>query len=166
MPYAHPVFGQILLTAKIIRNFRMMLTSIIYQIRSDVSLGTQTPSIWILGPFSLRVLVVISSHTMIQFIKENPTLPRHDCIRQLLRPPMEKHDLIKTQEQQWKTWKNIFDPGFSASHLTTMVPGIMKGCIVFHDLLRKCAKHEDLSYCKRNNAECDLGGPRIVEADI
>lgn len=58
-------------------------------------------------------------------------------MRQFLRPLTGKRDLVSMEGQLWKTWRNIFCPGFSATHLATMVPGIIEDFLVFRDILRK-----------------------------
>ena len=56
---------------------------------------------------------------MKQFIQENLTLQKHKGMRQLLCPLTGKHDLVNMEGQLWKTRRNIFNPGFSATHLAT-----------------------------------------------
>lgn len=65
-------------------------------------------------------------------------------MRQFLRPLTGKHDLVSMEGQLWKTWRNIFNPGFSATHLATMVPGIMDDVLVFRDILRKRAEQGNI----------------------
>jgi cytochrome P450 len=43
----------------------------------------------------------------------------------------------------WKLWRGIFNPGFSASHISTLVPGIVDKVLIFKDILAsKCKTSE------------------------
>jgi cytochrome P450 len=145
MPPHHPIFGHILLTAKIIRKLPKDAHGhyIADQIRRQFP---YLDSFFYLDswPFSPPVLVVISPHAMSQFTQENVTLQKHKLMRQFLRPLTGKHDLVSMEGQLWKKWRTIFNPGFSATHLATMVPGIMEDVLVFRDILRQRAEQGNI----------------------
>ncbi len=145
MPPHHPIFGHILLTAKIIRKLPKDAHGhyIADQIRRQFP---YLDSFFYLDnwPFSPPVLVVISPHAMSQFTQENVTLQKHKLMRQFLRPLTGKHDLVSMEGQLWKKWRTIFNPGFSATHLATMVPEIMKDVLVFRDILRQRAEQGNI----------------------
>ena len=44
-------------------------------------------------------------------------------------------NLIAQHGQAWKTWRNIFNPGFSANYLLTLVNQILEDANVFYDIL-------------------------------
>ena len=44
----------------------------------------------------------------------------------------------------WKTWRSIFNPGFSADHLNTLVPAIVQDALVFCDNLREHARKDEM----------------------
>ena len=54
------------------------------------------------------------------------------------------NNLVSMEGQLWKTWRRIFNPGFSASHLMTLVPGIVEDTLIFCDILRQHAEKGDL----------------------
>lgn len=55
-----------------------------------------------------------------------------------IRPLTGGEDLITMEGEQ--TWRTIFNSGFSASHLMTLVPGIVKDTSVSCRILREYAK--------------------------
>ncbi|MCJ1422456.1 hypothetical protein MMC29_000336 [Sticta canariensis] len=81
---------------------------------------------------------------MRQMTQENPLLPKHNGQRQFLRPLSGKHDLVTMEGQLWKTWRTIFNPGFSANHLMTLVPTILEDVSIFYGILRGHAEKGDL----------------------
>jgi cytochrome P450 len=46
--------------------------------------------------------------------------------------------------QEWKYWRSIFNPGFSAGHLMALVPEIVKETIVFCEVLQDHAIKQDI----------------------
>ena len=46
--------------------------------------------------------------------------------------------------KEWKTWRNIFNPGFSSGHLNTLVPEIMEDISAFCEILRELANKPDI----------------------
>lgn len=53
-----------------------------------------------------------------------------------MKPLTGGHDLTTMEGKEWQKWRTIFNPGFSASHLMTFVPGIMKDAETFCGILR------------------------------
>ena len=43
-----------------------------------------------------------------------------------------------------KTWRAIFNPGFSSAHLMTLVGGIVDDSMVFTEILGRHAKKQDI----------------------
>lgn len=145
MPPHHPIFGHILLMASIVK--KLPRDAYGHYLAHQIQL--QFPHLdsflyldtW---PFSSPLLLVISPHAFSQFTQESQTLLKHPGIRQFLRPLAGKHNLVSMEGSLWKTWRNIFNPGFSASHLTTIVPEIMEEVLVFRDILRGHAGKGDI----------------------
>ena len=94
-------------------------------------------------PFGASVLVASSPSAAYQ-ITQGHSLPKHPHLRGFLRPLTGEHDLVLMEGSLWKTWRANFNPGFSASHLMTLVPGIMTDVLVFRDILKHHAKKNDL----------------------
>ena len=48
-------------------------------------------------------------------------------------------DLVTVEGRIWKTWRSIFNPGFSAKNLMRQVPAIMEEIEIFREGLRAAA---------------------------
>ena len=94
-------------------------------------------------PFGPPILAVAAPDPAYQ-ITQLHSLPKFHALREFLRPITGGNDLVTMEGKQWKSWRNIFSPGFSHSHLMTLVPEIMKDILVFCDVLRDLAKKRDI----------------------
>ena len=94
-------------------------------------------------PFSLPLLVVSSPSAAYQLTQEH-SQPKSDGLRKYMRPLAENKDLVSLEGQPWKQWRNVFNPGFSASHLINLVPQIAKEVSTFREILRERAQVGDL----------------------
>ena len=94
-------------------------------------------------PFGTPVLVVSSPHGAYQITQEH-SLPKFAGLRSFLYPLTGGDDLVSMEGETWKHWRSIFNPGFSAGHLMTLVPGIMKDVLTFCAILREHAEKKDL----------------------
>lgn len=61
-----------------------------------------------------------------------------------MRPLTENNDLLTMEGQMWKDWRNVYNPGFSASHLTTLVPEILHEISTFLEILREVTQKGDM----------------------
>lgn len=48
--------------------------------------------------------------------------------------------------QAWKEWRSVFNPGFSASHLTTLVPTILEAVTTYSETLAKHSQSKEMFY--------------------
>jgi len=90
-------------------------------------------------PFATPMLVVISPEGAYQACQDRP-LPRFGALRSFMRPLTGREDLVTMEGKQLQTWRTIFNPGLSASHPITLVPGIVKDTWVFCRILRGYAE--------------------------
>lgn len=141
MPPYHPIFGHLLLSQ-----------SILGQLPKDVH-GHYVPDLirrrypelssafyldnW---PFATPMLIVTSPEGAYQACQDR-SLPKFAALRSFMKPLTGGEDLVTMEGKQWQTWRTIFNPGFSASHLMTLVPGIVKDTSVFCEILRDHAKN-------------------------
>ncbi len=86
------------------------------------------------SPFGPQMLVVGSVSTLYQIAQEHP-LAKYHALKPFLRPITDGLDIVTMEGQQWKTWRSIFNPGFSASHLTTLTGGILEETETFCNIL-------------------------------
>ncbi|OQO03660.1 hypothetical protein B0A48_10325 [Cryoendolithus antarcticus] len=49
-------------------------------------------------------------------------------------------DLVSTSGSHWRKWRSVFNPGFAAQHLMSLVPGIVDDCKVFAEVLTALAE--------------------------
>ena len=97
-------------------------------------------------PFVQPFLVVISPTIASQFSQADNLLPKHPGMRKFVRPVTGGHDLISMEGQTWKTWRKIFNPGFSSNHMMTLVPSIVDEVLKFRDILRSHAEKNDVFF--------------------
>lgn len=93
-------------------------------------------------PFLTSMLVVASPSTLHQ-ITQGHTLPKFPAIRSFLHPLTGGMDIVSMDGQQWKAWRSLFNPGFSASHLMTKVPDIVAETMILANVLREHAQKQD-----------------------
>ena len=94
-------------------------------------------------PFGAPMLVVSEPSALHQITQEY-SLPKHPDLREFLRPLTSGMDIVTMEGQMWKTWRNIYNPGFSLSHLMTLVPVIVKETLDLCDLLRIRAEKKEV----------------------
>ncbi|KAI9728143.1 MAG: hypothetical protein M1828_004604 [Chrysothrix sp. TS-e1954] len=54
------------------------------------------------------------------------------------------HNLVSMEGKEWKKWRSVFNPGFAAAHLITLVPGIVDDAEVFFEILKDHATRQDI----------------------
>ncbi|KAL8657646.1 MAG: hypothetical protein Q9226_001708 [Calogaya cf. arnoldii] len=84
------------------------------------------------------MLVVTSAEGANQFTVAH-SLPKFAAMRQYMEPMAGGIDLTTMEGREWKTWRAIFNPGFSSGHLMTMVPQMLKDVKVFCEILEQKA---------------------------
>lgn len=145
MPPHHPIFGHVLLAGSILKTLPKDAHG--HYLAHEIRIRhPHLDSMFYLDtwPFSPPVLVVVSPTGMRQMAQENPLLPKHKGQRQFLRPLTGEHDLVTMEGQLWKTWRTIFNLGFSANHLMTIVPAILENISIFRDILSNHAEKCDI----------------------
>lgn len=90
-------------------------------------------------PFGSPVLFICEPIALHQITQEH-SLPKHPDLREFLRPLANGLDIVTMEGQQWKTWRNIFNPGFSLAHLMTLTPLIINETAIFCDILKERAE--------------------------
>lgn len=87
-------------------------------------------------PFGPQMLVVASPSSLYQVTQEH-SLPKYHAMRTFLQPITGGLDIVTMEGHAWKTWRGIFNPGFSASHLMTLTSCIVEEITKFCDLLQR-----------------------------
>lgn len=53
-------------------------------------------------------------------------------------------NLFTMHEDEWRTWRNIFNPGFSQAHIFKLVPDVVQEVKAYRDLLHDFAQKKDM----------------------
>ena len=91
-----------------------------------------------LWPFGEPMLLVGTPNVASQFTQEH-SLPKLDALRIYVQPLAGDKNLLTMEGKEWKTWRGIYNPGFAAGHLMTLVPGIVEDALGFSATLKKYA---------------------------
>ena len=163
MPPLHPVFGHILILARIMS--RLPKDAHPHYLPDQLRRAyPETGPIFYIDawPIISFTLVVASPSTLSQITTEH-NLPKFPAIREFLYPLTYGRDIVSMDGQEWKTWRNIFNPGFSASYLMTLVPDIVKETAIFCKVLRNHVEKQDIFSVKglTDNLTMDVIG-RVV----
>ena len=144
MPPHHPIFGHLFVLAGI----KSKLPKDTHPHCLPDQLRRKYPDIgpifyldaW---PFITLTLVVTSPTTLAQISTEK-VLPKFPAIKDYLYPVANGMDIVSMNGQEWRYWRDVFNPGFSASHLMTLVPDIVKQTEVFLNVLHDHATKQDV----------------------
>ncbi len=140
MPPHHPIFGHLLLAANLL--FKLppnahpsYLAGLIRRAMPDVG-HVFYLDMW---PMNGPLLVVSSPSVARQFTEEH-SLRKAPELRKWIKPLTNNQDLVSLEGPTWKKWRQVFNPGFSASHLTRLVPRMVGLVSVFCDILQERAQ--------------------------
>ena len=163
MPPHHPIFGHILLLARITSKLPKDAHPhyLPDQLRRTYELG---PIFYLdAWPFITLTLVVASPATLAQITTEH-VLPKFPAIRDFLYPLANGKDLVSMDGREWKYWRSIFNPGFGNSHLMTLVPDIVSQTMVFCKVLEHHARESDIFQMKSltDNLAMDIIGKVVL----
>ena len=146
MPPHHPLLGHLPLIAstmsKLPKDVHPMVLP--HQIRKAMpDLG---PLFYLDAfPFGPPILIVSSPESAYQ-ITQSHSLPKSHTLGKFVRPMTGGKDLVSMEGQEWRIWRNIFNPGFSTGHLMTLIPEMMAEISTFHDILQGLAGKPDMFF--------------------
>ncbi len=163
MPPYNPVLGHLPLARKIVSGLPKdahphYLPDMIRRAMPDLG-----PVYYLdLWPFGPQMLVIASPSSLYQITQEH-SLPKYHGMKTFLQPITGGGDIVTMEGQIWKTWRGIFNPGFSASHLMTMTPRIVEETGTFCDILHTHVQNRTLFHMKdmTDNVTMDVIG-RVV----
>ncbi|KAI4270966.1 MAG: hypothetical protein L6R38_006969 [Xanthoria sp. 2 TBL-2021] len=118
-------------------------------------------------PFGSPVLFICEPIALHQITQEH-SLPKHPDLREFLRPLANGLDIVTMEGQQWKTWRNIFNPGFSLAHLMTLTPLIINETAIFCDILKERAEEAKIFAMKSltDRWTMDIIGNVVLETNL
>lgn len=164
MPPHHPIFGHVFVLARVMSKLPKdahphYLASQLQKAYPDMG------PIFFLDawPFITLTLVVASPATLAQITTEH-VLPKFPAIRDFLYPLANGKDIVSMDGQEWKYWRTLFNPGFSASHLMTLVPNIVQEALVYCDVLEEHAAKQGVFQMKTltDNLAMDVIGKIVL----
>src|ERR1700761_7512487 len=91
---------------------------------------------WPLGP---RWVFIADPELASKFLTTGQSLSKSRLTTDYLAKLLGPSNMVSLEGQAWKSLRSIFNPGFSASHLITLVPYIVDSSLVFLDVLREKA---------------------------
>ena len=90
-------------------------------------------------PFTFPMLAVFHPDMMAQFTQET-SLSKHHIMRGEFMPLTKCDDLVNQDGQVWRTWRSVFNPGFSVKNLMALIPSFLEEIEVFREWLEAIAK--------------------------
>jgi cytochrome P450 len=81
-------------------------------------------------------LFLVHSPEVAMQVSTELNLPKTEQIGKSLLPITGGQSLISMNGDEWKMWRNLFNPGFSAASMRDNVPHIVNYVMVFSELLR------------------------------
>ncbi|KAK5120427.1 hypothetical protein LTR85_006366 [Meristemomyces frigidus] len=99
-------------------------------------------------PFGDPIMMIFDVDIMHEFTVKQ-SLPKHPAVEDFMQHLGGPGNLVSSEGAEWKKWRSAFNPGFSASHLMSLVPAIVDDVSVFKDILTKHAENNDLFRMER-----------------
>ena len=93
-------------------------------------------------------MLVVGSVEMLHQVTQEHSLPKCHALKSFLKPIADGLDIVTMEGQTWKTWRGIFNPGFSAAHLMTLTSGIVEETSKFCGLLQDHLRSQDIFQMK------------------
>ncbi|KAL9584239.1 MAG: hypothetical protein Q9212_002243 [Teloschistes hypoglaucus] len=118
-------------------------------------------------PFGPQMLIVASTAGLYQITQQH-SLPKYHAMKHFLKPISEGMDIVTMEGDMWKTWRGIFNPGFSAGHLMTLTESILREAQRFCDTLEKRSKDGQMFKMKglTDNLTMDIMGKVLLDVRL
>lgn len=164
MPPVNPVLGHLLILARILSKLPKDAHPHYLPDQLRRAYPEMGPIFYIDGwPFMTFTLVLASPSALAQVTTEHNS-PKFPAIKDFLYPLTNGKDIVSMDGREWKMWRNIFNPGFSASHLITVVPDIVKETLMFCKVLQQYAESQSVFSMKNltDNLAMDVIGKVVL----
>ncbi|TQN68636.1 Cytochrome P450 monooxygenase aflN [Colletotrichum shisoi] len=90
---------------------------------------------WPIGP---PMLAVFHPQIADQFTQAR-SLPKHSLMKREFEPLTGNNDLVNMEGPTWKAWRAVFNPGFSARNILSLVPAMVEEALVMKESLERLA---------------------------
>jgi len=84
--------------------------------------------------------MLIADDEVAEKILHTDNLPKHLPTYDFMVPIIGKTSLVTVTGDYWRKIRKMFSPAFAASHLETLVPGMVEEALVFMDVLTEAAE--------------------------
>ncbi|KAK1020230.1 hypothetical protein LTR33_019125, partial [Friedmanniomyces endolithicus] len=113
------------------------------------------------------IMITFDTAVMHEFTVAH-SLPKHPAVDKFLQNFGGPGNLASSEGAVWKKWRNAFNPGFSASHIMSLVPLMVDECDIFSDILNKHAKNNDLFRLERaaTSLTVDIIGRVVLDHEL
>lgn len=109
--------------------------------QKEYNLGqTYYLNLWPFGPNML----IVQDPEMAQQVTTQFNLPKHKSVRDIVYPLTGEKSMLTLEGAAWKRWRSVFNPGFAAANLMTLIPSIVDTADVFVDVLERHAEKGDV----------------------
>lgn len=89
-------------------------------------------------------LLYIFDPDIAQQVTVDHVLPKHWSLASFLIHLSGPGDMVSSDGPHWKKWRSIMNPGFAASHLMSLVPGIVDDSLVFCERMAEHAEKNEV----------------------
>lgn len=147
MPPHNFIFGHLIFLQSILKHVPSDLHKVLYfgEIlqRDFAKQGIYYVDLW---PFSEPFAMVMSPTLATQATQTNSkiSMERPPPLRDWFAPLAGGPNLFDLPEKEWKPWRNIFNQGFGAAQIHSLVPDMVTESLVYLETLRNHAKQKDL----------------------
>ncbi|KAK5108862.1 hypothetical protein LTR62_007752 [Meristemomyces frigidus] len=118
-------------------------------------------------PFGDPILSIFDAD-VVHEIAVKTSLPKHIEIDKFLQNFGGPGNLVSSEGALWKKWRSAFNPGFSQTHLMSLVPVMLDECEIFVEILRKRAENNELFRMERDATRLtvDIIGKVVLDVDL
>ena len=97
-------------------------------------------------------------------VTQEHSWPKYHMVKNFLNPLTDGLDIVTMEGQMWKTWRGIYNPGFSLSHLMSQIPLIVDETRIFCEILQEHAQKSDIFKLKHltDNITMDIIGGIVL----
>ncbi|TVY73120.1 Cytochrome P450 monooxygenase aflN [Lachnellula suecica] len=98
-----------------------------------------------LWPVGVPFMIVTNPSMAIQATQESSlSIQRPIELREWFKSITGGPSLFDMSAEEWKPWRALFNPGFSAKNLITHVPNVVEETLAYRDVLAECAKNGEI----------------------
>lgn len=118
-------------------------------------------------PFGDPIMIILDTD-MMNDITVKQSLPKSRYLDEFMQHVGGPGNLVSAEGAEWKKWRSAFNPGFSASHLMTLVPLIVDQCGTFCEIMAKRAKSNELFRLEQATTRLtvDIIGKVVLDHDF